>query len=228
MLRISLIISAFESYEIARRQLLHFSKLNGDFELILVDDGSQPPIPGATVYTNNNLAWTQGLGRNAGAKEANGEYLFFTDIDHIITQEALDDAIAFNGHKMMFWRKIGILDFEGNIKDDINTLHDWGFTGQRDASVHGNTFVIKREDFENLGGYDEQHSVIGFHPKSRGGDDVYFNQKWNRAHRGATVERGRDIYLFPTGRFHKDGDLNPFGFFHGLSQRKQSKFYKYA
>lgn len=225
MSKISIVISVFESYEIVRRQLLHFGKLKGDFEVIIVDDGSRPKIDGATIRTGNNMAWTQGIGRNMGARIANGEYLFFTDIDHIITQEALDDALNFNVAKMIFRRQIGVLDENGDIKTDENTLDDWGWKGKRDASVHGNTFVIPRRVFEILGGYTK--GIVGYHPKTRGGEDVHFNAKWNRGFRGVPIETGRDIYLFPTGRFHKDGELNPKGYFHNLSQLKQETFYKY-
>lgn len=225
MSKISIVISVFESYEIVRRQLLHFSKLKGDFEVIIVDDGSRPPIEGATIRTGNNLAWTQGIGRNIGARIARGEYIFFTDIDHIITQEALDDALQYQGAKMIFRRQIGVLDENGDIRTDEKTLDDWGWTGKREASVHGNTFVIPRKVFDILGGYTK--GIVGYHPRTRGGEDVHFNAKWNRYFRGIPVDVGSDIFLFPTGRFHKDGELNPKGYFHNLSQIKQETFYKY-
>ena len=67
--KVSVVISVYQSYEIVRRQLIHFQKMNLPFELIIVDDGSEPPIEGASYQTGNKLAWTQGLGRNLGASE---------------------------------------------------------------------------------------------------------------------------------------------------------------
>ncbi len=208
--------------------MLHFNKMNlKDVEIIIVDDGSEPPIPEASYQTGNKLAWTQGLGRNLGASKAKGEYLLMTDIDHIISREAIEDALAFTGNKMIFRRQIAILDENGDIRQDKETLKDWGYEKDKlDASVHGNTFVIKKSIFDELGGYDERHSLVGYHPISKKGDDCYFNSKWNRKYQIAPV-MGRDIYMFPIGRFRTDGDLNPKGLFHNLSQKKQESFNKH-
>lgn len=230
MLKLSIVISVFESYEIVRRQLLHFSKIQSDdFEVIIVDDGSNPPIKGASYQTGNNLAWTQGLGRNLGASKAKGEYLFMTDIDHIISRKSIDDALRFTGNKMIFRRQIAVLDDSGDVVQDRKTLNDWGYFRETlDASVHGNTFVIRKDIFEKLGGYSEGTCTKGYHPVSKQGDDCHFNSKWNRAYRGEKPAVGSDIYLFPLGRWREDGDLNPKGLFHNLSQTSQEKMYKYA
>ena len=226
-MKLSVVISVYNSHEIVRRQLLHFERMNLPIEIIIVDDGSIPPIERATIRTENKLAWTQGLGRNAGAEIATGEYILFTDIDHIISKEAVEDALNFTGDKMIFRRQIAILDKNGEICQDKETLKEWGYENDRlDASVHGNTFVIKRKDFIDLGGYDPNTCTLGYHPASRKGDDCCFNRKWNHAHRGAELVVGRDIYIFPLGRFNRNGDLNPFGLFHSLSQTKQERFEK--
>lgn len=223
-MKLSIVISVYQSYEIVRRQLLHLSKF--PVEVIIVDDGSDPPIEGAAYRTGNQLAWTQGLGRNLGASKATGEYIFFTDIDHIISKEAIEDALSFTGNKMIFRRQIAVLDEQGNITQDRDVLKDWGYEKENlDASVHGNTFVMKKSIFDELGGYEPKHSLIGYHPASRKGDDCFFNTKWNHKYREAPAH-GRDIYMFPIGRFRKDGDLNPRGLFHNLSQSKQEAFNK--
>lgn len=225
--KVSVVISVYQSYEIVRRQLIHLKRMNLPVEIIIVDDNSTPPIPGARVRTDNKLAWTQGLGRNLGAKTAKGEYLFMTDIDHIISKEALEDALNFNGNKMIFRRQVAILDEKGVVRQDPQTLKKWGFEGSRlDASVHGNTFVIKKSIFEDLGGYDPETCTSGLHPIARRGDDCYFNGKWNRKFAGTRLAVGRDIYMFPLGRFNKEGNLNPFGLFHNLSQDGKTKRYK--
>lgn len=210
MSKVSIIISVYNSHEIVRRQIKHFSRINLPFELIIVDDGSSPAIDGATIRREPDLAWTQGLGRNLGANIATGEYLFMTDIDHIISREAIEDAINFNGNKMIFRRQIGVLDSSGNVRQDTAMLNEWGWKGDKlDASVHGNTFVIRKDIFNKLGGYRENECTRGFHPISKKGEDCYFNARWNRAYRGVPLEVGRDIYMFPIGRFHKDRRLKP-------------------
>jgi hypothetical protein len=196
-----------------------------DVEIIFVDDCSDPPLMGdlVTFYrTENTLAWTQGLGRNLGASKAKGEYLFMTDIDHILSKEAIEDALAFTGNKMIFRRQIAILDENGDLKQDKETLKDWGYESERlDASVHGNTFVMKKSIFDQLGGYDKDKCTIGYHPARRQGEDCHFNAKWNHTFVGTQPAVGRDIYMFPIGRFRKDGDLNPKGLFHNLHQRQE-------
>lgn len=226
--KISIVISVYQSYEIVRRQFIHLRKITKDLpvEIIIVDDGSNPPIPEANYQTGNKLAWTQGLGRNLGASKAKGEYLFMTDIDHIISKEALEDALNFTGNKMIFRRQLAILDQNGEVRQDGENLELWGAREKRDASVHGNTWVMKKSVFDELGGYAEEHSLIGYHPKNKEGDDCYFNGKWNKKFAGTRPDVGRDIYVFPIGRFHKNGDLNPFGLFHNLSQSIQTKHEK--
>lgn len=226
-MKLSIVISVYQSYEIVRRQVLYLESLKLPFELIIVDDGSDPPIKEASYQTGNKLAWTQGLGRNLGASKATGEYLFMTDIDHILSKEAIEDALNFTGNKMVFRRQIAVLDENGKLTQDREVLKHWGYEKENlDASVHGNTFVMKRSIFEELGGYDPKHSLIGYHPIKQFGDDCYFNSKWNQKYRGLGTPQGRDIYMFPVGRFNKNGDLNPFGLFHNLSQTKQEKQWK--
>lgn len=227
MVKVSVVISVYKSYEIVRRQLLHFERIGLPIEVIIVDDGSNPPIPQATYRTENKLAFTQGLGRNLGAEKANGEYLFMTDLDHILSKESLEDALNFTGNKMIFRRQVAILDKNGYVVQNRETLREWGYEKEKlDASVHGNTFVMKKSVFKELGGYEPKYSSVGYHPISKRGDDCYFNAKWNKRFRGEPTAIGRDIYMFPLGRFNKTGDLNPFGLFHNLSQNKQEKFYK--
>jgi len=45
-IKLSIIIPVLNSHEIVRRQIAHFKKMNlpDDVELIIVDDGSDPPL----------------------------------------------------------------------------------------------------------------------------------------------------------------------------------------
>jgi len=232
--KVSVVISVYRCYGALARQIKHFNKmcLPDDVEFIVVDDGSNPPLRredydlnNLSIYaTGNILAWTQGLGRNSGAEKAQGEYLLMTDIDHILSREAIEDVRNMTGdNHMMFKRYYGILTEGGDLSQDFSVLQDYGLDldrikGNLCAGTHGNTFAIRRSIFMELGGYDPQHSLVGYHPLRKKGDDCYFSAKWNRyakEHKLQTVE-GASIYMFPISRHHIRGETNPKGLFHDL------------
>lgn len=234
--RVSIIIAVYNSHQVVIRQLRHFKgmPLPSDVELILVDDGSDPPLnynPGVrwlkTYFTNDKRPWTQGLARNLGAEKSSGEYLFFTDIDHIIPKAAVDAARVFDGDKMVFRRYFGLLDRRGNIVKDTKSVLEFGLDPWRfrrrglSGGVHGNTYVIRRSLFDKLGGYDRRFCESGFHV---GGphmsEERDFNRRFYRLCTSghAQVEVfGPNIYVYPTSKFHATRDNNPHGLFHGLS-----------
>jgi glycosyltransferase involved in cell wall biosynthesis len=242
--RVSIIISLYQSHGVLARQVKHFRRMNlpDEVEFVFADDGSNPPfrledydLPNLRfVYTHNTLAWTQGLGRNLAAQSARGEYLFFTDADHMLSRAAIDDVLKFDGDRMMFRRHLAILDDSGVLHQELDVLREYGVDvdnlGWRglDASMHMNTFAIKRSTFELLGGYDPQHSLVGYHPVSRRGDDCFFNSKWNHYARdhGLQIVLGSPIYVWPIGKFHIRKETNPGGLFHNLSYDGSKMMYK--
>ena len=240
-MKVSIIISVYNSHGVLARQIKHFNKMNlpDDVEFIIIDDGSDPAFDIndyqlknlRILQTNNKLSWTQGLGRNLGAKEAKGEYLFMTDIDHIISKEAIEAARNYTGDKMIFRRYFGILTEDGDLSQDEEVLKTYGFDQLKKrpnlyCSVHGNTFCIKKSTFDLLNGYAPETCSIGYHPASRRGDDCFFNSKWNKyaAANGVVGTEGPGIYMFPIGRYHINGDLNPGGLFHNLSHQQKKSF----
>jgi len=205
--------------------------LPDDVEIIIVDDNSDPPLEGEgikLIRTNSRLAWTQDLGRNVGARHARGKCLLMTDIDHILSKEAIMASRVFAGARLQFPRYYGVLLEDGTLTDDLDTLIEYGFPVRRlkrrglYASFHGNTWAMPRAVFEELGGYTESTCTKGYHPGAHQGPDCYFNSKWNKWARehGVRAEHGPLIYMFPIGRYHKDGDNNPMGMFHDLSYEK--------
>lgn len=232
MVRLSIVIPVYQSHEALRRQSLYWQRLNlpDEIEIIIADDGSDPPLEAdgvRIVKTGNKLAWTMGLARNLGAEVAKGEYLLMTDIDHILSREAITASLEFAGARLQFPRFFGVLLEDGTLSDDLDMLIDYGFDTRRlkkrglYASFHGNTFAMPRETFLELGGYD-RGCDLGYHMGKGGGQDTFFNQKWNdwAKERHIRPERGPAIYMFPIGRYHKDGDTNPMGMFHDLSYER--------
>jgi len=233
-MKLSIIVAVYESYGAVERQVKYWKSLDlpDDIEFILVDDGSNPKHEGYDLknlrihYTNDKRAWTQGLARNAGVSIAKGEYILCTDIDHILSKEAIMESYNFTGDKMIFPRFFAILEEDGSLTQDTDVLLDYGMspdalthTRGLYASYHGNTYTMKKSTFDLLGGNDEKACTYGHHATLRQGEDSYFIRKWNHWARKQDVKAvvGPRIFIFPIGRFHKDYDLNPKGLFHTLS-----------
>jgi len=236
ILKVSIIIAILESYEIVRRQIEHFSMMNlsDEVEFIFVDDGSNPPLKGEMknlkfLYTNDKRPWTQGLARNMGAKEAKGTLLFLTDIDHIITKEAIESVLEFDGDKMVFPRHYGILDEHGVLVNDEGSMVKFGLhparvrtrRGHLCAGIHGNTYAIRKKIFDWIKGYDSRFCQSKFHVGGRFmSEERKFNNKYDSLIARELVKDsvvGPKIYFFPVGRYRVDNENNPFGLFHKLS-----------
>lgn len=235
-MKISIIIAVYNSHGAVARQVKYFKAMNlpADIEFIFVDDGSNPPLniadydlPNLRIHaTNDKRPWTQGLARNAGAKLATGDYLFMTDIDHIISRAAIDDVYKFTGDKMVFPRCFGVLLPEGELSQEPAILEEYGldltkFPAERGLyiSKHGNTFAIKRSIWEKMGGYNPKRCTYGHYAGPRKGEDCFFNSFWKNyaSANGLTEGLGATIYLFPIAKYHINGDKNPMGLFHNLS-----------
>jgi hypothetical protein len=204
-LRLSLIVNVLESYEVVRRQLLHLGRiLPTDCELILVDDGSVPPLqatcesvrtPANFVLhaTNDFRPWTQARARNAGAALARAERLVLFDVDHIVTADVLRACAEHPGDKLHWVRRPGVLNEFGHLMADPATLTEYGMTDPA-PSVHVNSFMIRRSLFETLGGYDERFAG------RYGGEDIDLNFRYRQlCLRGRAHPEGVDGegYVFP-------------------------------
>ena len=230
-----IIVAFYQSYGVVARQVKYFNKMNlpDDIEFIFVDDGSNPPhniqdydLKNLRIYhTNEKRPWTQGLARNAGAKLAEGEYLLMTDIDHILSKEAIMAAYNFTGDKMIFSRYFGVLLEDGTFSQDLAVLEEYGADMNRVrrtglyAAHHDNSFAIKKSTFEMLGGYEAKRCLYGHYAGDRRGEDCYFNGAWRHyaAKNGIQLVTGPGIYVFPIGKYHVKEEKNPKGLFHNLS-----------
>jgi len=220
-MKVSIVIAVLNSHEVLRRQLLHFEKmaLPDDVEIIIIDDGSEPPLTGnlknLTIHaTHDTRPWTQPIARNLGAKMAKGEYLICTDIDHILSRKLIDTISSTDYDVIRFKREAGVLDENGDFTQDMAVLHSYGYEHRRGLRMgaHGNSYAIKRQLFFDLGGSqqrtrypnrDEQKIKRGLHKL---GDSVK-----------KLIDDGRPtIYMIPNGRFCGSKDYNPFGLFHNL------------
>jgi len=235
-MKISIIIAFYNSHGAVARQVKYFKAMNlsDDIEFIFVDDGSNPPhkiedydLKNLRIHaTNDKRAWTQGLARNAGAMLSTGEYLLMTDMDHIISREAIDDVYKFNGDKMVFKRAFGVLLPDGKLSQDREVLKEYGldiarFKSRRGLyiSKHGNSFAMKKSIFEKIGGYNPRRCTYEYYAGHRRTEDCFFNTAWKKhvSLSGYKEEIGGTLYLFPIARYHVNGEFNPMGLFHNLS-----------
>lgn len=229
-MKLSICIPVLNSHEIVRRQVLHYDKMGlPDFEVVIADDGSRPPLLnyGSRIVkifpTHDYRPWTQPLARNFAARHASGKYLLMTDIDHIIPREAVVAALDFTGDKMRFVREMGVLDENGDLTQDMGVLRSYGLTESRIAErgvklpPHSTHFLMRADIFWRLGGY---KTDLDRYPHR---EDAHLKRRWKKlVAQGEAVdsEQRPVIYMFPNGRFCGDDDANPLGLFHGLSRTK--------
>jgi len=227
-MKLSIIYNVYNSHGAVDRQLKYLNSLDlpGDIEIIIVDDGSNPPLEGVCknlriVRREDKQAWTLAQARNLGAREALGEYLLMSDIDHIFGKDAIMDSYKYEGAKMIFPRYLAVLTADGVLTQDEDVLNEWKAVKRKGwyASYHGNTWCMPRSLFFELGGYNEKASSKQHHPKKGRGIDGKFNSVWNRWARQQDIKGdvGSPIYMFPIGRYTTDYNMNPFGLFHELS-----------
>lgn len=232
-MKLSIIIPVLNSHEVLRRQFCHFENIGipSDTEIIIVDDGSNPPLeyrgilPVRIIATNDSRPWTWALARNRGAKEAKGEYMMMFDVDHIVTREAIDYARTFGGQKIQFMREFGVLLRDGTFTQDLETLIAYGFPAERfkkrglKLTALPNNFVMRKDIFEKIGGYREDLFTRPY-PQ---GEDRLFKKRWYQWQRetGEQADAFRPtIYMFPNGYVcNGDVDYDTMGLFHKLSRK---------
>ena len=230
-MKVSIIQAVLNSPEIVRRQLLHYKEMNlpDDVEFIIVDDGSNPPLVDSIrlknlliCYTKDKREWTQPAARNFGARNADGEFCIFTDIDHIISREVVEIARSCPADVVRFKREAGVLDEHGNFTQDRDILREWGFReGGLRLAPHSNSFIIRRDLYLSLGGVSERYVGSGIHPNR---EEVPFKKKLKPLEKAGEITIWQDqtkpmLYMMPNGRYCGDKDANPFGFFHDLKRK---------
>ena len=233
-MKLSIIHPILDSHEIVRRQILHYEKMNlpDNVEIILMDDGSIPPlsfhreVKNLTIYPTNDFRdWSEHIARNKGAEIASGEYVALIDIDYIIPRETIDILLKFDGDKMNIKRRFGILDKHGDILHDRKTLKTWGlqkkWLKRTHVPGHRSQFIMRKSLFQEIGGYREDLSGKA-HPMG-GGAGQYFFKKWTRWENKGKVKSDENkvsVFFFPAGKHCDGGDINynPFGIFHNLSR----------
>ena len=178
------------------------------WNLILVDDGSEPAISFIPTTSHETILiripphpekWTQPRARNIGAQACNdSRLLFFTDIDHILTPEALTSADSFDGDMLRFHRKTGILDQSGRLLTKEDELLAQGIDRSDlkcRCDEHKATFTIRKTLHDMLGGFDERFCG------TYGPDDVDYSDRYETLSTEGKCRPSRfspaPVYVFP-------------------------------
>lgn len=241
-MKVSIIISVFQSHEIVRRQILHWERIGipDDVEILLMDDGSEPALTHNSslknlhiIPVNNPRNDSDGIfydgrvsiARNMGARMAKGEFLLMTDIDYIIMPSCIEYARNMKYDKARFKRAMGVILEDGTVTQDLDVLRKYGLLEERiktrgvQISPHPNNFIMRKTTYWEIGGYRED--LQGIYP-SRG--DTWFKRDSAVALEAGKYtlapERERTrLLMFPNGQFCGDIDFNPFGLFHTMSRK---------
>jgi len=230
-IHLSIIVPVYNSHRVVSRHIKHFKQMNlpNDIEIIFMDDGSNPPLKDYIgnikcrnfyIYpTGDKRPWSQPCAKNLGVKISQGEYIFITDVDHILPKETIMEGYGFRGDKMEFSRSFGVLSKNGEIYTDRDSLLKYGLTPRRyrhkenKTYRHTNTFVMRKKVFKEIGGYKERlcNRGVQWHR-----DDSHLHQQYGR-HRAEgkclPSEQGGVVYVFPA--VSKD----PKKLFHNLSRK---------
>lgn len=189
-MKCSIIIPVLESYEAIKRQILYMNtlKIPDNFEIIMVDDGSEPAIQ-VTVEPRFNFLlirrwdkrpWTIAIALNAGIRLARGEYIWINGIDHMISEEAME----FMAHAEYPERFIGFPRLNAMLDED-------GKLSVFDEKPNlPRPRVYRKEDWASINGYDEDF-IEGNHYEDLDFKDRFQDKFISRL----TV--GPPIFMFP-------------------------------
>src|SRR5436853_7941431 len=176
------------------------SGLSQPVEIIVVDDASTDATPeiaeqaGARVVSIHRRQIV--AARNAGARAAQGEYLFFVDADTRINKTHVTEAMALLEAGYTGGSARGVMD--GFIPLWSRILLHAFCTLYFGLNLGAGAFLFTtRRNFEATGGFDEQYFA---------GEEVYFSLALKKLGRfkvlqQAVVTSGRKLRMYPAKQF---------------------------
>jgi len=233
MNKIALIFPVLQSYEVVERQVKYMNTLDLPitWEMIFVDDGSDPPIDIKTkpifnltlVQTHNYNRWTQAKAVNFGVDASQpSEFVWCLGIDHFISKANINDVENFTDNKMVFPRLFATLSKDGIVRTDELSLMRYGWVENEQKKGKGTgagfgVFVMRRTCWDLLHGYNMQRFGEGGY----GNDDVDINHRYAdlcRAGKATPHKVGSPMYVYPSAAYDAQE------MFHSLRGRRKEKF----
>lgn len=176
-----------------------------DFELIMVDDCSKPPvvIPTNSLNTPKLLRLKknvgQGIARNMGAKMAKGQLILFTDSDCSPNPKWVSTYVKLykKGHKI-----IASSFFSGsnntlvaNLRSDESNFYQLSYNARVNCFTTSN-LAIDNKTFHKCGGF----------PSLRVGEDFLLGYK--------LFNMNENTYWYPNNKVHQNNRTNPISYLH--------------
>ncbi len=151
------------------------SDLKNDVEIVIVDDGSpddtaadalasmwssdRAGLPSLSLYrVTEDRPWHQHAARNLGAHVAQAKWLLMTDMDHVVPAATLVEVLRTlpevgKNDVLTFGR----VDAPPTLTWKADHWPEFARSRREDGSLkpHVNSFVVSRERYWKLGGYDE-------------------------------------------------------------------------
>lgn len=132
-----------------------------DFEVIVADAGSKDKTTEIAKEHNAKVVkgGLPGPGRNAGAKIAKGEYIFFLDADVVLEKDFLEKAYKKVTSKKISLATCKIGPLDGIFLDKI--IHSFlnvfiRLTRNLKPSAFGICIIVKKDLFEKIHGFNEK------------------------------------------------------------------------
>jgi glycosyltransferase involved in cell wall biosynthesis len=136
-----------------------------DIEVIMVDDGSDKetrdiykkyPVKLIQLEREDKSLRTPSRARNAGIKEAKGEYICFLDSDNYYKEDFVEKMISDNDVSYCDWKITGLIEYTAKIKEqwseDKSLLENYVHQTHLDHQC----LMIKKELLDFVGFYDER------------------------------------------------------------------------
>ena len=171
---VSIIIVNFNGKELLRKCLSSLSEASfNPIEIILVDNNSND---GTVDFVTKNfpkiilikLEENRGFAEpnNIGAKIAKGKYLLFLNNDTIVTKNFITELVNVieSDKKIAICQSLllkpdGSVDSSGDFIDPLGVVYNSKIIPKKEreiSSARGASMLIKKNIFEQLGGFDEQ------------------------------------------------------------------------
>lgn len=158
--------------------------LGNKVELVFIDDCSSPqldlsslPLATKCYRILDDIPWNMPGAKNLGALKASGEWLLFYDTDQFLDSEGLKKLVE----------QLPVLPARTIFRFNRFDLKD-----HKPLPIHQNCQVIRKKEYLDLGGYDEDFSGAYGH------DDSYFERLWTFY--GGKISVLKEPYIFDDDR----------------------------